>query len=87
MIILFIVLLVAIVCYILYKKGVFNVSPDNVDVSQRYDSELGRFVIFGKKKKFVITKDENIAFLVEDGQIVACKDKRVSNDFKYYGGK
>lgn len=82
------ILIIAIVILILnlYKKDVFNTLPDNVDVSQRYDSKFGQFVITGKKKKFVITKDENISFLVEDGQIVACKDKRVSNDFIYYGG-
>ena len=87
MIILFVVLIVAIVCLLLYKKGIFNSASDNINVSQKYDSEAGQFVISGKKNKFVITKDENIAFLVENGQIVACKDKRVSNDFKYYGGK
>ena len=84
--ILVIALIVAIVCFVLYKKGVYNSASDNnIDVSQKYDSEVGKFVISGKKNKFVITKDENIAFLVEDGQIVACKDKRVGNDFKYYG--
>ena len=85
MIILGVVLIVAIVCFVLYKKGVSNFASDNIDVSQKYDSEAGQFVISGKKNRFVITKDENIAFLVEDGQIVACKDKRVGNDFKYYG--
>lgn len=82
-----IVLFALMVCLILYKMGFFNLSSDNINVSQRYNSKEGRFVISGKKKRFVITKNENIEFLVEDGQIVACKDKRVSDDFVYYGDK
>ena len=44
-------------------------------------------MVGGKKNKFKICKNNNIEFLVENGQIVACKDKRVSNEFKFYGGK
>ena len=87
MTIFFIVLIIAVACIVLYKRGVFNSKSENINVSQKYDSEYGNFVILGKKNKFVITKNEHISFLVEDGQIVACKDKRVGNDFKYYGGK
>ena len=87
MFLLFVVFAIAIVCFLLYKKGVIKPAPGNMNVSQRYDSEAGHFVVSGKKDKFVITKDRNIAFLVENGQIVACKDKRVDKDFKYYGGK
>ena len=87
MIALIIILLVVALFIFLYKKGIFNSDSDNVDVSQKYNSDAGNFVVSGKKQKFVITKDEKIAFLVEDGQIVACKDKRISNDFVYYGDK
>ncbi len=85
MIILFIVLIAAVACFVLYKKGVFNSTSENIDVSQKFDSEYGNFVISGKKNKFVITKNDHLSFLVEDGQIVACKDKRIGNEFKYYG--
>lgn len=84
MIILFL-LIVAIVFYLVWKFTGLNSPSENIDVSQKYDSEAGHFVISGKKNKFIVTKDEKIEFLVEDGQIVACRDKRVSDDFKYYG--
>lgn len=87
MIIFFIVLIAVVACFILYKKGIFDSKSENINVSQKYDSKYGNFVISGKKNKFVITKNEYLSFLVEDGQIVACKDKRIGNDFKYYGGK
>lgn len=87
MIILFILVIVCVICFIWYKKKTFNSSPDNINVSQTYDSEYGNFTVFGRKNKFVVTKNENISFLVEDGQIVACKDNRISKDYKYYGGK
>mgnify|MGYP006955735337 CR=1 FL=1 len=84
---LLIILIAMLACFLLYKKGIFNSLTKNASVSQRYDSEVGNFVVLGKKNKFVITKDEYLSFLVEDGQIVACKDMRVGNEFKYYGGK
>ncbi len=87
MVIPFIVLAIVIVYFVLCKTGYLNSKSDNGRVSQIYESKEGRFVISGQKNNFVITKNENIAFLVKDGQIVACKDKRVGDDFKYYGGK
>ncbi len=59
----------------------------NKYIRQIYEAKEGRFVVGGKKNKFKICKNNNIEFLVENGQIIACKDKRVSNEFKFYGGK
>ena len=40
-----------------------------------------------KKDNFKITKDNQFEFLVKDGQIVATKDLKGSDEFVYYGGK
>nr|WP_288713254.1 hypothetical protein [uncultured Intestinibacter sp.] len=58
-----------------------------IDVSQKYKCYEGDFVVVGKKDNFKITKDNQFEFLVKDGQIVATKDLKVSDEFVYYGGK
>lgn len=88
MVILGIILLILIAMTVtgvyIYKK---LKNPENKSVNQIYESKDGRFVIEGKKRRFKICKSNNIEFLVENGQIVACKDKRISDEFKFYGGK
>lgn len=51
-----------------------------------YESDEGRFEIKGTKREFIIKKDGKFEFLIRDGQIVAVKDKRRSQDFVNYGG-
>jgi len=52
-----------------------------------YESELGEFKADGELEKFVIKKDDRYEFLVENGVIIACKDKVRNKQFIYYGGE
>lgn len=52
-----------------------------------YKSKEGEFDILGVKNEFVVMKNKKIEFLVKDGQIIACRDLRVGNEFIYYGDK
>ncbi len=86
-------LVILIICiatellFIVFNIKFLKFKSDYSSISQKYESVEGNFVIKGNKNKFVITKNNNISFLVENGQIVACKDKRISKDYKYYGGE
>lgn len=55
-------------------------------VNCTYESELGKFKADGELEKFIIKKDERYEFLVENGVIIACKDKEHNKQFIYYGG-
>lgn len=89
MIVAFIIIsILAFMVYLLVKKR--NLSENgmvNNSVNQIYESPEGKFIIEGKRNSFRICKDNNIEFLVENGQIVACRDKRVSSKFKFYRGE
>ena len=85
LIIISVLVLLLLICFLIYKWLQFNPITKNSDINRTCNSKEGKFVIKGKKNKFIICKDDNISFLIEDGQIVACKDKRVSDEFKFYG--
>lgn len=51
-----------------------------------YKCQQGNFEIEGIKSSFTIKKNSRFEFLIKDGQIVACKDKRKNDEFVYYGG-
>ncbi len=72
---------------IYFIKNKKNTNEKQIDVSQKYKCYEGDFVIVGKKDNFKITKDNQFEFLVKDGQIVATKDLKASDEFVYYGGK
>ena len=83
-----IIVILAIIClgvYFIKNKKPRKEKP--IDVSQEYKCNEGDFIVVGKKDNFKITKDNQFEFLVKDGQIVATKDLKVSNEFVYYGGK
>lgn len=42
------------------------------------------FDIQGQENEFIIQKDARFEFLVVDGQIVACKDNQLHENFIYY---
>lgn len=84
--IIFIVVVIGI-CLAVKRKKTSASSMDNKIVSKKFQVAEGEFVITGRRNRFRICKNGNIEFLVENGQIVACKDKRVSDDFKFYGGE
>ncbi len=60
-------------------------SDRNKRVKRVYVSGNDVFNIVGTKNEFKITKNNGVSFLVKDGRIIACKDNRVSNEYKYYG--
>ena len=64
--------------------GLFFLHEKKKKLNIRYESEKGIFEITGMKDKFIIKKDENFEFLIEEGRIVACRDKRKSLEFIYY---
>ena len=72
---------------IYFIKNKKNTNEKQIDVSQKYKCYEGDFVIVCKKDNFKITKDNQFEFLVKDGQIVATKDLKASDEFVYYGGK
>lgn len=86
LIILFIILIIACSYFIIVRRPV-NDRAEVTTIHQTYNSSDGDFVISGEKDEFTITKNNSISFLVKDGQIVACMDKRASNEFKYYEDK
>ena len=49
-----------------------------------YNSKDGKIVLNGTDKNYIIRKDNRFEFLVKNGDIVAYKDKTVSDKFKYY---
>lgn len=51
-----------------------------------YKCQQGNFKVEGIKSDFLIEKNDRFEFLIKDGQIVACKDKRKNDQFVYYGG-
>lgn len=79
----FLIIAVIIFATIIYKKIKSNKDKFNYS----YKSNEGDFKVDGRKERFVIQKNENFEFLVENAQIVACKDKRKSSEFIYYGGE
>lgn len=89
MIFAFIIVLVLIIGAIFFikRKNVSVYKLNNKIVNQTYESLEGKFEINGRRNKFVIRKNHDIEFLVKDGQIIACKDMRISNDFQFYGGE
>lgn len=69
------------------KRSRKTKTQGNIRIKQSYISNEGKFYINGKKNSFSISKNGVFEFLVKDGQIVACKDKRNGADFVYYGGE
>ena len=64
-----------------------NKKKENERIDLTYKSKEGEFDILGVKSEFVVMKNKKIEFLVKDGQIIACRDLRVGNEFIYYGDK
>lgn len=60
---------------------------NNSNFFTKYVFGNNEFFISGKKSSFSIRKNNNIEFLVENGEILACKDKNKSDKFVYYGGE
>ena len=84
MLIIVLIVLVFVCVYYVIGRRITNNKKEAEIINQTYNSAEGNFVISGEKDRFIINKNELISFLVEDGQIVACMDKRVDKEFKYY---
>lgn len=82
-IILLVLTLIAILVFTLNKK---SYGKSAVKVNESYTCEDGNFKVSGDRNCFIIEKDKQYDFLVQNGLIVACKDKRISSKFVYYGG-
>ena len=80
-------LVVAIYCISIRKQKPATTIKHREQINEFYKSVEGEFKVAGYKDEFTVTKDENIEFLVVNGQIVASRDKRVGEKFVYYGGK
>lgn len=75
-----VVLLSIALAYVLYIRK----SRSRIKINHTYTSKAGVFRMEGLTKRFVICKDERFEFLVEDGIITACKDRKIHTDFVYY---
>ncbi|RMD02320.1 hypothetical protein D9O40_06700 [Clostridium autoethanogenum] len=83
------VILLIIVCMViifLFRKKKSKRSLVECNINCEYKCKEGYFKIKGKKNNFTIEKNGEFKFLIKDGQIIACKDKRKNSEFVYYGG-
>ncbi len=71
-----------IASYIILKSVKKIYKSSRVDAMYTLDKE--KFKIRGRKNKFIISKNDNIEFLVSNGRIIACRDLRINKEFKYY---
>lgn len=55
-------------------------------VNQTMQCSEGKFSVRGTKKRFTIRKGKRFIFIVENGRIVAVKDKSASSKRIEYGG-
>jgi hypothetical protein len=79
-------IIVGVVIINSFNKKKSKISSFDDGINCEYKCEHGNFKIKGKKCDFVIKKNGQFEFLVRDGQIIACKDKRKTSEFVYYGG-
>lgn len=75
----------AVIIYLFCRKK-SKISLVETGINCEYKCEHGNFKIKGKKSDFTIKKNDQFEFLIKDGQIIACKDKRKNLEFVYYGG-
>lgn len=80
------IIIFAVVIKYLFSKKKSKISLVELGIDCEYKCEHGNFIIKGKKSNFTIKKNGRFEFLVKDGQIIACKDKRKTPEFVYYGG-
>ncbi|MDD7794367.1 hypothetical protein [Clostridium sp. 'White wine YQ'] len=88
----FIVLLIVFLIKTIFdhvKKSSNSNNSDNKipTLKGEYNCKEGNFKYIGDKDNFVVSKDNRFEFLVKDGVIVACKDKKRHSDFVYYKGE
>lgn len=62
-----------------------NKKKEDKTINRSYLCDDGHFLINGQIDEFIISKNDKFEFLVKNGRIVSCKDKRVSGDFVNYG--
>ena len=79
-VIILVALLIIIAAVVLIVKKQKSVNSD-------YYFDHDKFIIKGKKNKFIVNKNGCYEFLVLNGQIVACRDKSKSPEFIYYRGE
>ncbi|MBS4174293.1 hypothetical protein [Bacillus sp. FJAT-49736] len=63
-------------------KQLDPISPTAIHAT--YSNSNSTYVADGTSDRFVIKKDDRFEFLIENGMIVACKDKSRHSDFIYY---
>ena len=80
MYIIIIMIICAIIIYVVIKNN-------KKKIKKHYSCEDGEFDIIGKKEQFIIVKNGDFEFIVKNGKIISCKDKRNSDNIIYYGGE
>lgn len=66
------------------KQKPTDTAKPKEQINVRYKSIEGDFRVIGYKDEFIVTKNENIEFLVKNGQIIASRDLRIGQEFVYY---
>ena len=74
------VIICALIIYVFIKNS-------KKKIKKYYSCEEGEFDIVKEKEKFIISKNGNFEFIVKNGKIISCKDKRNSENIIYYGGE
>lgn len=75
--------LALVLLYFIYRY-IHNLPPV---VTQEYQCEDGNFKVKGRMNNFIIKKDDNLEFLVQEGEIVALRDITKGKEFIYYKEK
>lgn len=76
-------LLFLIVIIVIIFKRITQMNPK---VTAHVKFSEGDFTIQGRKNRFVVKKNADLEFLIQDGQIVAYRNLAKSPQYIYYGG-
>lgn len=82
--VIFVFLLVVSIYFSMRKQKLVTLIKPREQINEFYKSIEGEFKVIGYKDEFIVTKNENLEFLVINGQIVASRDKRIGKEFVYY---
>lgn len=80
-------IIIGVIAVMLLKKRRSSENKDSIrKLNWSQKTAIGDFKAIGKMNKFIISKDDRFEFIVENGVITACKDKKFSDKFIEYRG-